>query len=222
MMNIQNFVVRGVLCVTLFKCVMFHLLTDTTMKVQAFVATTGIAIRPTAARNCRSAVLLDASVGSVVRSNEKALALDWSFLDGVYVIHCPNGDNDGSRMKATKDVLSDVNLVDNLQVKEFDTDDENRIRGCYTSHLSVYRDILAATSNGRKLSNGFDFFRNFQKNPEDDVNVNVLILEDNVALAGRPVKQEALDSIARFVSNKNDGNWDVVHLGKLLRLVLEC
>jgi hypothetical protein len=210
--------------------------TDRIMTIQAFVttttaATTQIAIRTSSSSSSFSSSStstigdnrqrvspLKASLGTVVGSKDSTVALDWSFLDGVYLVHCPNGDIDGSRMKSTKETLSDVNLLDKLTVKEFDTDDDDRIRGCYTSHLTVYRDILKETSNSsqqNRRSMGFDFFSAFQKNVQKDqlkVNVNVLILEDNVALSGIPAKQAAIDSIASVVQNKKNKDWDVIHL----------
>jgi hypothetical protein len=87
------------------------------------------------------------------------------------------------------------------------------------THLSVYRDILKETYNAKKLWNGLDFFSGFKQNPEVCTDVNVLILEDNVALCSRSVMQEqALDSIASFVS-KPDFEWDVIHLCKVQFLV---
>jgi GR25 family glycosyltransferase involved in LPS biosynthesis len=135
----------------------------------------------------------------------EAVALDWSFLDGVYLIHCPNADPEGKRLQTTQTVLNGVNLLDDLAIKEFETDDENRIRGCYTSHLSVYRDIV----NDNKKSIPFDFFAAFQPKT-DDVDKNVLILEDNVAVNGKIPTPEILASIASFVKTNQD--WDIVHL----------
>ena len=71
-------------------------------------------------------------------STTTSAALDWSFLDSVYLIHCPNGDTDGTRIKSTKSILDDINLLESVTIKEFETDDEDRVRGCYTSHVSVY------------------------------------------------------------------------------------
>lgn len=159
-----------------------------------------------------SSLALQASiVGSTTTtttSDESSVAaLDWSFLDGVYLIHCTNADPEGKRLQTTQNVLENVNLLEDLSIKEFETDDENRIRGCYTSHLSVYRDIV---NQGSKT--GFDFLGAFQPKAasQNDDDKTVLILEDNVALNGDFPSQESLASIANFVNNNQD--WDVVHL----------
>lgn len=212
---------RRVLPMLLLEVLVIITQPDTTIKVQAFVTTTQSTVRTTTrvttAKANRNLLLpLTASLGTLIGSKENTIALDWSFLDGVYLVHCPNGDIDGSRMESSRETLSNVNLLDKLQVKEFDTDDEDRIRGCYTSHLTVYRDILKEVSiSQQRRSPGFDFFSAFQKNVEkDDVDVNVLILEDNVALSGIPVSQAAIDSIASVVKNKKNIDWDVIHLCK--------
>eukprot|EP00536_Pseudo-nitzschia_multiseries_P010917 jgi/Psemu1/27385/gm1.27385_g len=147
-------------------------------------------------------------------------SLEWSFLDSVCLIHCPNGDVDGSRIKSTRNILDDINLLDSTTIKEFDTDDEDRVRGCYTSHVSVFRDLLEP--NSRRSSApalGFDFFNVFQKannfrsdNTDDsDEDLNVLVFEDNLSLSNRKLTQETIDAVSNFIQN-NKNEWDVIHL----------
>jgi len=140
-------------------------------------------------------------------------ALDWSFLDAVYLIHCPNADINGERIKSTKGIFDEVNLLDSVVVKEFETDDDDRVRGCYTSHVSVFRDILENRQSSG-LSNNFNIFDVFQKrtDPFDDKNdLNVLIFEDNVNLGNKNLEQNTIDAISDFVKN-NENEWDVIHL----------
>ncbi|KAG7367952.1 hypothetical protein IV203_030695 [Nitzschia inconspicua] len=167
-------------------------------------------------------------------ANDKSVALDWSFLDGVYLIHCPNGNAAAQRLSSTETILNNVNLLDKTILKEFQTDDENRIRGCYTSHLSVYRDILRDIDNNQKNNNRpiFDFRLPFsgsnfllfndrtdqRNNRLGSADKKVLILEDNLALNGSGgcdngnsiISQKAINSIATFV--ESNSSWDVMHL----------
>jgi hypothetical protein len=145
------------------------------------------------------------------------LLLDWSFLDGVYLIHCPNGDVDGIRLSSTTKILKYVNLLENVSIKEFETDDENRVRGCYNSHLTVYREVLRKDNNddinNKKTKTGlFNLKSLFPTNSRGlSNNRNVLILEDNLALNGKVISQQTLDSIAAFLQSNQD-TWDVMHL----------
>ncbi len=156
----------------------------------------------------------DSSTSSTSASATISAGLDWSFLDSVYLIHCPNGDTDGTRIKSTKSILDKISLLDSVTIKEFETDDEDRVRGCYTSHVSVFRDALESNSKRSGTQNGFNFLEIFQT--KDDVskvkdNVNVLIFEDNVNLGNKALIQETIDAISNFVQN-NEKDWDVIHL----------
>ena len=120
-------------------------------------------------------------------------ALDWSFLDAVYLIHCPNADINGERIKSTKGIFDEVNLLDSVVVKEFETDDDDRVRGCYTSHVSVFRDILENRQSSG-LSNNFNIFDVFQKQTDPFDDKNVLIFEDNVNLGNKNLEQNTIVS----------------------------
>lgn len=156
---------------------------------------------------------LQASVGTMLRSESTTQTLDWSFLDGVYLITCPNADPDGERVQKAKEILSEVGLSDKLEVKEFDTDDENRIRGCYTSHISVLNDVVNANKLGQ--SNPFDnllsgFLGKGDDRATPERNVNIMVLEDNLALTGSQLKQQLIDSVASYMVEDRD--WDMIHL----------
>lgn len=84
---------------------------------------------------------------------------NWSFLEKAYIITCPNADPNGERLTNAKSILAGVGLDDGVvDVKEFDTDDEDRIRGCYTSHISVIEDAIVDLNIG--LANGGDRKKN--------------------------------------------------------------
>eukprot|EP00559_Dactyliosolen_fragilissimus_P004717 CAMPEP_0184862194 /NCGR_PEP_ID=MMETSP0580-20130426/6691_1 /TAXON_ID=1118495 /ORGANISM="Dactyliosolen fragilissimus" /LENGTH=570 /DNA_ID=CAMNT_0027359949 /DNA_START=15 /DNA_END=1727 /DNA_ORIENTATION=+ len=66
-----------------------------------------------------------------------------SFVDKIYLITCPNADPDSVRLNKARSVLARAGIpLDDVDIKRFDTDDEDRIRGCYTSHISVLTDAL--------------------------------------------------------------------------------
>ena len=97
--------------------------------------------------------------GGSGRGSGSSSSLDWSFLDAAYLITCPNADPNSTRLRSTLSILESIglggageigevvgtdaeNLPVTVQVKAFDTDDDDRVRGCYDSHLSVMRDAL--------------------------------------------------------------------------------
>jgi hypothetical protein len=205
--------------------------TATMVTIWAFLASAGaFSQRPFSRRSVTTAgastkrpsrcttLSLGTSLQNVVGTAVQEVDFDWSFLDGVYLITCPNVDPNGMRLKRAMGILDDVGLADRVQVKQFDTDDENRIRGCYTSHISVLSSALESTrSKGDK--NLFEgLFRNFMPNNEafgdaaltDVRNVNVLVLEDNLALSGVQLKKQLLDSVEKYMTTNPD--WDVIHL----------
>jgi len=145
-------------------------------------------------------------------STSTSSSLDWSFLDSVYLIRCANGDIDGNRIRSTERVLRDVNLLDNVVVKDFETDDEDRVRGCYTSHVSIFRDSVESDcKQSSRMSSGFNLLEVFQKKKVLSNDQNVLIFEDNVNLGNKVFVQDSLDAISNFIQN-NENKWDVIHL----------
>lgn len=180
-----------------------------------FASHHGPKIRPPHPKSSLS--LAGASLDSIFQANAIDESLDWSFLDGVYLITCPNADPGGERLQKAKSILDKAGLLDKVQVKEFDTDDENRIRGCYNSHISVLSDVLESCRNtGGK--NMFDVFLGSllpQSGPSmsetsSERNVNVLVVEDNLALSSGQLKQGIIDSVAEYSVTNPD--WDMIHL----------
>uniref|UniRef100_A0A6V2MJ68 Uncharacterized protein n=1 Tax=Ditylum brightwellii TaxID=49249 RepID=A0A6V2MJ68_9STRA len=167
---------------------------------------------------------------AIKTSSSSVSPYNWSSIDSVYLITCPNGDPDSKRITRAKQILSDVGLIDKVTVKEFETDDEDRIRGCYTSHLSVMRDHFhsAATANGRSSNQhknahetkeewwqGFFPFLNgnnvdVQTEVVSETNKNILVLEDNIEVTGN-LDQSVLDAISVFIEQKEE-SWNMILL----------
>jgi hypothetical protein len=158
------------------------------------------------------------SIGSTVQEAERSAILDWSFLDGVYLITCPNADPNGKWLEKAKSVLDSVGLLNKLEVKVFDTDDEDRICGCYTSHISVIKYVVNQNSAKSKSKIPWfdDIFAAFAPKDESasgvsgDKPVNVLFFEDNLALSGAKVRQATIDAVAKYC--RSDADWDMIHL----------
>lgn len=162
------------------------------------------------------------------RSATTATAYDWSFIDQVYLITCPNADVNSERLTNTMETLASVGLTkDKVQIREFETDDDDRIRGCYTSHLSVLKEAQTTLLSISKRSDrkSQDWFQNMwqsflggdneisSKN-KDATTIStsrtpkVLVLEDNLDLTGN-LKQSILDIISNF---SDENPWDMIHL----------
>jgi hypothetical protein len=128
------------------------------------------------------------------------LKADWGFLDGIYLITTEGGDD---RVTKTKEQLEKVGMWGNVQVRTYKTDDEDRVRGCYTSHMSVLSDV-------RKSMQGKDDYK-------------VLILEDNLEVTRR-MSPQTVANVASFLNNggvghNNNGDrggWDIFHLGYMM------
>lgn len=154
-------------------------------------------------------------VSAVVDADTETVSLDWSFLDAVYLITCPNADPGSERLTKTLKILEETNLLDKVVIKEFDTDDEDRIRGCYASHLSVMRDALKEAEQ-KKGSGKNTWFQSFlprdsaAANDDDGRHYKVLILEDNLDTSGS-LGQSTIDGVVNYVGG--DRPWDVVQLG---------
>ena len=155
--------------------------------------------------------------------------LDWSFVDAVYLITCPNADPGSVRLNNAKAILSDLGLMDKVEIKEFETDDEDRIRGCYTSHISVLKDAvdqIEQTGFSRGSKNNQDFWQQlssiFTDSPtsnggKESNNANgekrqarIMVLEDNIGTSGC-LDQSTLDAVSSFTSQP-DSSWDMIHL----------
>ncbi len=158
---------------------------------------------------------------------------DWSFIDQAYLITCPNADPNSQRLNKAKAILDKVGLLDKVIIKEFDTDDEDRIRGCYTSHISVLQDAMDDIQAMKKRNRGtlgnigdrdwltslFSMFDGDDTNQQQNVqepqrteakNRCVLVLEDNLELSGN-LNEVTLGAVADYV--QDDGNdADMIHL----------
>ena len=156
-------------------------------------------------------------------------SLDWSFVDKAYLITCPNADPNSERLTEAKSILTEVGLIDRVKVMEFDTDDEDRIRGCYTSHISVLKcakDEIQSSADKDSNMNWWKPVLSLLENDKNhdkqganesgkkvrgDVESNrkILVLEDNIACNG-DMNRDVLESITDFVSNTKE--WDMIHL----------
>lgn len=124
-------------------------------------------------------------------------SVDWGFLDAAYLITCPAPDGSNPRLDSARIQLDAVGLGSLTEVREFGTDDEDRIRGCYTSHISVLEEAQAR----------------FADRPADE-ELNILILEDNLSVSPR-LAQPTLDAIASFLADKSRRR-DMVHLAYIM------
>ena len=90
-----------------------------------------ISSRPSAGGRKSSSLQLQ-----VASSSSTSPAVDWSFLDAVYLITAsPNG-KPASRVETVRIELEKAGLWDKTLVKAFKTDDEDRVRGCCKSTVS--------------------------------------------------------------------------------------
>jgi len=122
-------------------------------------------------------------------------------LDACFLITCPSADGSNPRLETAMAQLRAVGLADRTEVREFGTDDEDRIRGCYTSHVTVLEEASAR----------------FAARPSSEP-LNVLVLEDNLSISPR-IAQPTLDSIADFLSGTPGGDMaarDMVHLAYIM------
>lgn len=123
----------------------------------------------------------------------------WSFIDAVYLITCPCPDGTNPRLEAAWKQLEAIGLDSKTEVCEFSPDNEDRVRGCYMSHISVLESAEARFG-----------LRDSSKD------CNILVLEDNLSISPR-IAQKTLDSVADFSSSSRlqqagVGHWDMVHL----------
>lgn len=146
-------------------------------------------------------------------------SLDWSFVDKAYLITCPNADPNSERLNKAKSILTEVGLIDSVKVMEFDTDDEDRIRGCYASHISVLKCAKDEIQSNQFEDSNKNWWRPVLSFLENDKSHDkkgthesgkkgggvensrkILVLEDNIACNG-DLNKDFLESIADFVSN---------------------
>lgn len=142
----------------------------------------------------RSVIVRRRAEASIAMTRSEGLKSNWNFLDGIYLITTEGGDD---RVSKTKEQLEKVGMWGNVQVRTFKTDDEDRVRGCYTSHMNVLTDV-------RKTMQGRDDYK-------------VLILEDNLETTAR-MSPNTVDNVAEFLgkASGSDGGWDVFHLAYMM------
>jgi hypothetical protein len=132
---------------------------------------------------------------STLKMADSSKISNWDFLDGIYLITTSNGDD---RVAKTRSQLEKVGMWGeyNVQVRTFETDDEDRVRGCYTSHMKVLTDV--------------------QKSMVGKSNYKVLILEDNLEITAR-MSPDVVQNVDNFLkSMSNGGQWDVFHLAYMM------
>jgi len=136
--------------------------------------------------------------GLAVDGQVSNLSIDWSFLDAAFIITCPNVDGSNQRLERALDTLDHVGLRELTEVREFATDDKDRVRGCYSSHISVLQEA--------------------EQRLRGKANINVLVLEDNLEVSPR-ISQDTLDAVEHFIrcSAGNAGVCpDMVHLAYIM------
>jgi len=114
------------------------------------------------------------------------------------MITCPNEDGSNPRVDRALALLEQVGLGQCTEVREFERDDEDRVRGCYTSHIAILQEAQ------QRMSGADDY--------------NVLVLEDNIAVSTR-IAQETLDAVSQFVVRGGEaagGRVDMVHLAYIM------
>jgi hypothetical protein len=111
------------------------------------------------------------------------------------MITCPDADGSNPRLDRVRPALDKVGLGDLVEVREFAKDDEDRIRGCYTSHISVLEEAK------RRLKGKKD--------------CNVLVLEDNIDVSPR-IAPETLAAVKKYVTAPDTERRDMVHLAYIM------
>ena len=133
-------------------------------------------------------------------------SISWeNIVDRCYLITCPSANGGKERFDRSMAVLNEVGLMkvnrdgkDFTFIKEFEVDEEDRIRGCYTSHINV-------------LKEGFQALK---KNRNGNTN-NILVIEDNVAVTDGVDREEALRQIYAFLNSPSSASStaiDVIHM----------
>jgi len=146
--------------------------------------------------------LLQMSVSAEMDGAQLGLpSVDWSFIDAAYLITCPQTDGTNPRLETSMKQLDAVGLKSITQVCEFGTDDDDRIRGCYTSHISVLEKAAAT----------------FADRPAGE-DLNILVMEDNLSISPR-IAQATLDAMASFLSKDGSSAYarpDMMHLAYIM------
>jgi hypothetical protein len=119
--------------------------------------------------------------------------INWDFLDGAYLITTSQIEN--KRLEKTKFELESVNLWDKIIIRTFPTDDEDRVRGCYTSHIQVLQEI--------------------QKTYNNQPNYQILIVEDNIEKTIQ-IDSKIIKNVDQFLQSPINKQWDIFHLAYMM------
>ncbi len=121
-------------------------------------------------------------------------------LDGVQIITTTAVDEEGTRLQRTLNEIDIVGLGQSnvpISINTFVPDDEDRVRGCYSSHIAVMRKII-------------------EENVSKD-DFRILILEDNLERTESDGLDQVLTSLSSFFQQKSDyGDWDIFHLAYMM------
>eukprot|EP01041_Mallomonas_annulata_P005396 gene5396-10785_t len=125
---------------------------------------------------------------SVLSTKDKKY--DWGFVDKVCLITTTT--SDPNRLERTRKELDVIGLSDRVQLFTFEPDNEDRARGCYTSHIKVIQQAIKDVKN---------------------TNGRIMILEDNLEKTMK-FDNDVIKSVKTFV--ESDKSWDVFHLGYMM------
>lgn len=122
----------------------------------------------------------------------------WKFIDDIYIITTTQQDN--QRLEKTLTELDKVGIIrERISIRTYAPDDEDRVRGCYNSHISILKEVYKKYNSSKK-------------------DYKVLIFEDNIEVTLR-ANIQALDDINTFMtstSSSSDNSWDVFHLAYMM------
>lgn len=116
---------------------------------------------------------------------------NWDFVDGCFLITTTNPNN--VRLEKTKQQLIKCNLWNQVTVREFIPDDDDRVRGCYTSHVAIMLEI--------------------QKKYKGKADYRVIVVEDNLE-ATEGMSADVISEVSEFCTREK--NWDVFHLAYIM------
>ena len=119
------------------------------------------------------------------------LKFSWNSFDAVYLITTTV--SDPMRLDRTKAELESVNLWQKVRVRTFEPDDQDRVRGCYTSHMKILDEA--------------------QKTFRSKDNYKVLVLEDNLEKTRR-INPKVVKSVQDFMSD--EPAWELFHLAYMM------
>jgi len=143
-----------------------------------------------------------ARLTSTSKVSATTATIDWSFIDDIYLI---TTNAQGDRLARTMEELASVGINrERVKVRVFKPDDEDRVRGCYTSHIAIMEEIKNTAAKNRKKSTKSG---------------GTLVLEDNLEATVRFNSNPAavVNSVEQYLEKScKPGDWDVFHLGYMM------